>query len=209
MPSRAASTPIDFAERLRLWRVSRNLTQMEAAEQLDIDRGYLSQVECGRAPGKRLRTRFYLAEQSASERTRAATAGNGPGLRHLPVLSCTQAALLHTLDDPPAPGSELVPSDVPDDLAFGLRLRGDSMEPRFSEGDIAILTPGTAPANGDVVVANLKNQGVLCKIMHVQLDKNLVKLSSYHAAYPPTEYRREEFHWIVPVEAIVRQLRRS
>ena len=95
-----------------------------------------------------------------------------------------------------------------DERAFGVRLRGDSMEPKYSEGDIAILLPSTAATNGEIVVANIKNQGVLCKIMHVQLDKNLVKLSSYNPAYPPTEYHRDEFHWIFPVAAIVKQLRR-
>jgi phage repressor protein C with HTH and peptisase S24 domain len=97
---------------------------------------------------------------------------------------------------------------VVDEKAFGVRLRGDSMEPKFSEGDIAILLPGSTPTNGEIVLANLKNQGVLCKIMHVQLDKNLVKLSSYNPAYPPTEYHRHEFHWIFPVTSITKELRR-
>ena len=61
---------------------------------------------------------------------------------------------------------------------------------------------------GEIVVANIRNQGALCKIMHVQLDKKLVKLSSYNPAYPPTEYHRDEFHWIFPVASIIKQLRR-
>jgi SOS-response transcriptional repressor LexA len=77
------------------------------------------------------------------------------------------------------------------------------------DGDIAVLLPGIAATNGETVVANLRNQGLLCKIMHVQLDKNLVKLSSYNPAYPPTEYHRDEFHWIFPVATIVKQLRRK
>ncbi len=101
-----------------------------------------------------------------------------------------------------------MPSDVADENAFAVRLRGDSMEPRYSDGDIAVLLPGIAPTNGETVVANLRNQGLLCKIMHVQLDKNLIKLSSYNQAYPPTEYHRDEFHWIFPVATIIKQLRR-
>ena len=106
-------------------------------------------------------------------------------------------------------GTNLLPGDVADDRAFGVRLRGDSMEPKFSDGDIAILLPSTAATNGDTVVANIKEQGALCKIMHVQLDKNLVKLSSYNPAYPPTEYHRDEFYWIYPVSAVIKQLRRK
>jgi phage repressor protein C with HTH and peptisase S24 domain len=45
--------------------------------------------------------------------------------------------------------------------------------------------------------------------MHVQLDKNLITLSSYNPAYPPLERHRDQFHWIFPVSAIIKQLRRK
>ena len=196
-----------FAERLRFWRVSQNFTQAEAARQLDIDRSYLSQVERGRSPGNALRTRFFLIEKSSSVKVNGNVAA-AYGLRNLPVLSWTQAGQTLDFTEIPREWDEVVPSDVSDERAFGVRLRGDSMEPKFSDGDIAILLPGTAPTNGEIVVANLRNQGVLCKIMHVQLDKNLVKLSSYNPAYPPMEYSRDEFHWIFPVATIIKQLRR-
>jgi repressor LexA len=198
-----------FAERLRFWRVSQNLTQAEAAKLLDIDRSYFSQIERGkRKPGNALRTRFFLIEKSSSVKVNGNVAA-AYGLRNVPVLSWTQAGQAVEPGEIPRDWDEVVPSDVPDERAFGVRLRGDSMEPKYSDGDIAILLPGTAPSNGDTVLANLKNQGVCCKIMHVQLDKNLVKLSSYNLAYPPTEYRRDEFHWIFPVATIIRQLRRK
>ena len=203
----AANLNDNFAERLRFWRVSQNLTQAEAARQLDIDRSYLSQVERGRSPGNALRTRFFLLEKSSSIKINGHAAA-AYGLRNLPVLSWAQAGLATAITETPLDWDEVVPSDVSDERAFGVRLRGDSMEPKFSDGDIAILLPGITPTNGEIVVANLKNQGVLCKIMHVQLDKNLVKLSSYNPAYPPTEYHRDEFHWIFPVATIIKQLRR-
>ena len=109
----------------------------------------------------------------------------------------------------PRDWDEVVPSDVSDERAFGVRLRGDSMEPKYSDSDIAILLPGASPTNGETVVANLKNQGVLCKILHVQLDKNLVTLSSYNPAYPPLERHRDQFHWIFPISSIIKKLRRK
>lgn len=197
----------NFAERLRLWRVSQNFTQAEAAHQLDIDRSYLSQVERGRSPGNALRTRFSLIEKSSSIRINGNVTA-AYGLRNLPVFSWTQAGQAVDFSEIPRDWEEVVPSAVADERAFGIRLRGDSMEPRFSDGDIAILLPSIAPTNGEIVVANLRNQGVLCKIMHVQLDRNLVKLSGYNPAYPPMEYRLDEFHWIFPVESIIKPLRR-
>ena len=42
--------------------------------------------------------------------------------------------------------------EVPED-AFGLEIRGDSMEPEFHEGDRVIINPQIAPHPGDFVVA--------------------------------------------------------
>jgi SOS-response transcriptional repressor LexA len=197
----------DFAERLRFWRASQNLTQADAAQQLDIDRAYLSQIERGRRPGKSLRTRFLIAEKASSVKA-SPNVSAAYNLRSLPVLSWAQAGQATEYGEIPADWDEVVPSDVSDEKSFGVRLRGDSMEPRFSDGDIAILLPSLAPTNGDIVVANLKDEGVLCKIMHVQLDKNLIILSSYNPAYPPMERHREQFNWMFPVSSIMKQLRR-
>jgi SOS-response transcriptional repressor LexA len=198
----------DFADRLRFWRASQNLTQAEAAGQLGIDRAYLSQIEGGRKPGSRLRTRFLLLEKTASVQS-SPNVGAAYNLRNLPVLSWAQAGQATEYGEIPADWDEVVPSDVSDQRAFGVRLRGDSMEPKFSDGDIAILLPSIAPTNGDVVVANLKDEGVLCKLMHVQLDKNLIILSSYNPAYPPMERHRDQFNWMFPVSSIIKPLRRK
>ncbi len=196
-----------FGQRLRLWRASQNFTQSQAAERLDIDRAYLSQIERGRPPGNALRTRFYLVEQSSPPKN--GSKGPSRNLRNLPVLSWAQAALYIDTKEMPATWDEVVPSDVADERAFGVRLRGDSMETRYSDGDIAIVLPSTAPLNGEIVIANLKGQGVFCKIMHAQPENNMVKLSSYNLAYPTMEYHLDEFHWIYPVSDIIIQLRRN
>lgn len=200
------TTNDNFGERMRKWRVAQKMTQAEAAQQLDIDRSYLSQVERGRSPGRALQTRFVIAEQAAPPYGNATPSY---GLRNLQVLSWAQAGAATDFDEIPRDWNEVVPSDVSDERAFGVRLRGDSMEPRFSDGDIAILLPSIAPTNGETVVANLKEEGILCKIMHVQLDKNLITLSSYNPAYPPLERHRDQFHWIFPVSAVIKQLRRK
>src|SRR5271170_7408992 len=136
----------NFAERLRFWRASQNLTQAEAARQLDIDRSYLSQVERGRAPGNALRTRFFLIEKSSSVKVNG-TVAVAYGLRNLPVLSWLQAGQTVAPGEISRDWEEVIPSDVSDERAFAVRLHGDSMEPRFCDGDIVILLPGAAPAN--------------------------------------------------------------
>ena len=131
------------------------------------------------------------------------------GLRNLPVLSWAQAGEATEFGEIPADWEDMVPSDTTDERAIGVRLRGDSMEPKFSDGDIAILLPSIAPTNGDIVIANLKDEGVVCKLMHVQLDKNLITLSSYNPAYPPMQRHRDQFNWMVSVASVVKQLRKK
>jgi phage repressor protein C with HTH and peptisase S24 domain len=218
MPRLTDAALDDFGERLRLWRVRQNATQAEAAKMLDINRSYLSQVERGRPPGQSLRHRFNTvagfipAAGVNSVAESSPTYGESPHasrrLRTVPILSWAQAGTAIDFEQIPADWDDVVPTDLADERAFGVRLRGDSMEPKFSEGDIAVLLPGTAATNGDLVIANIRDQGALCKIMHVQLDKNLIKLSSYNPAYPPTEYHRDEFNWIFPVATMIKQLRR-
>ncbi len=202
----AYSDPEDFAARLRLWRTAKRMTQGEAATMLGINRSYLSQVESGRAPGRALRDRFLSAEKSAPRGLKES--GRPYGLRNLPILSWARAGQATDFEQIPSDWDETVPSDITDELAFGVRLRGDSMEPKFSDGDVAILLPNTPATNGDIVVANIKDQGAVCKIMHVQLDKHLVTLSSYNPAYPPMEYHRDDFHGIFPAATVIKQLQR-
>src|ERR1700679_3311590 len=120
----------NFAERLHNWRVTQKMTQAEAARQLDIDRSYLSQVERGRAPGNALRTRFLLIEKSSSVKING-TVAVAYGLRNLPVLSWVQATQTITVTEFPREWDEVIPSDVADERAFAVRLRGDSMDPKF------------------------------------------------------------------------------
>lgn len=45
------------------------------------------------------------------------------------------------------------------DAAFGLRVQGDSMEPKFSNGAVIVVDPNKKPRNGDYVVVELLPDG--------------------------------------------------
>lgn len=80
--------------------------------------------------------------------------------RPIPVINYAQAGCLREFFDDYAPGAGIEQVFVDAELAealskhaFGLSIRGDSMEPDFSEGDIVIIDPSVAPLPGDYVVA--------------------------------------------------------
>lgn len=82
-------------------------------------------------------------------------------LRPVPVISWVTAGKWHEVVDPYQPGvaEEWVESDVTGTNVFALRVKGDSMEPEFVEGDIIIVNPHIAPKPGDFVIAKDKDNG--------------------------------------------------
>ncbi|CAG9195789.1 hypothetical protein PSP6_160105 [Paraburkholderia tropica] len=76
--------------------------------------------------------------------------------RRVPVISYVQAGLMTEAIDPYALGQgfETIMTDVEvSESAFGLEIRGKSMEPDFFEGDRVIVDPRVEPLPGDFVVA--------------------------------------------------------
>jgi repressor LexA len=226
------TVPDDFRDNLRTWRHVQGLSQRQAADILRCERSYLSQLENGRKPGKGVLIRFLrewelfkrrqdqvLPGSLASASGPVPLAGrmmtnvlsfpDGAGLRRLPLVSWDQAREADTVESIATRCEETIPSDLRDESAFAVRLRGDSMEPRFEDGDVMVVSTAIPPSNGDIVLGNLKDQGMCCKIMHVHHDKNLVTLTCYNPAYPPMQHNREDFNWIFPVAQVVKYLRRA
>lgn len=82
---------------------------------------------------------------------------------------------------------------------FGLKIKGDSMSPRISEGDIVIVKQQEYAESGDVVIVLINGDSATCK----QLMKNRdgISLHSFNPIYAPMEYSNEEI-MTVPVRII-------
>ncbi len=102
-----------------------------------------------------------LSNQSTIEE--AAAAYNnvlpGPELRgRVPLISWVQAGQWSEAADPYAAGVAedwILTGAKVGPHAYALRVRGDSMEPEFSEGDILIVDPDVQPTNGRFVIVRL------------------------------------------------------
>ncbi len=80
-------------------------------------------------------------------------------MKKIPVISDVQAGLLVNNGLPEVAQTAIengdfiyVDEELPDG-SFAMRVRGDSMEPTFSQGDIVIIDPTISPLPGDFVVA--------------------------------------------------------
>lgn len=72
----------------------------------------------------------------------------------MPVISWVMAGKWHEVCDAFQPGDaeEWTESDAKGQYVFALRVRGDSMEPEFREGDIIIVNPHVEAKPGDYVI---------------------------------------------------------
>jgi repressor LexA len=129
--------------------------------------------------------------------------------REVPLLSWAQSGLAAAPEGIPLSWPERIPAAVGDGSAFAVQLRGDSMEPKYQEGDLAVVLPKSAARNGDLVLANIKEQGFAFRILNLTGgDARRVRLTSYNPAYEPMDLARDDFHWIHPVHSVTRLIRR-
>jgi SOS-response transcriptional repressor LexA len=127
-------------------------------------------------------------------------------IREVPIVSWAQAGDLVAYTDLDAAWHEFTATTCRDENGFAVIISGDSMEPKYSAGDIAIVMPNVEPRNGCLVVCKLKNEGVFFKLFHQSSDGRKFRLSSYNPVYPVMECRRDDFVWIYPVYQVTKNV---
>jgi len=73
---------------------------------------------------------------------------------------------------------------------FGLRIKGDSMEPRMTEGDVVIVRVQNDAETGDIVIATVNGTDATCKRLKKYNDG--VALISTNPAYEPMYFSNKE-----------------
>ena len=73
---------------------------------------------------------------------------------------------------------------------FGLKIKGDSMEPRMESGDVVIVKQQPDANSGDTVIVLVNGDDATCK--KLQKTDNGIMLVSTNPKYPPMFYTNEE-----------------
>ena len=84
---------------------------------------------------------------------------------------------------------------------YGLRIRGDSMQPRIEEGDVVIVRKQSAADDGQTVIAIVNGNDAVCKKLKVYKDG--IALVSNNPIYPPMYFSTSDTQDI-PVRIIGR-----
>lgn len=73
---------------------------------------------------------------------------------------------------------------------FGLKIHGDSMEPKISNGDVVIVRQQNDAESGDIVIATVNGDEATCKRLRKYRDG--IELVSNNPAYAPMFFSNEE-----------------
>ena len=89
---------------------------------------------------------------------------------------------------------------------FALQIKGDSMEPKFSNGDVVIVRQQEDADDGDIVIAIVNGNDGVCKKLRKYADG--IALVSTNPVYAPMYFSKEEME-STPVRIIgkVKELR--
>jgi len=186
-----------------------DLNQAEMAKRLGISRPYLSAIENERRfPSEGLiQNLAHLKEafevtQNPEARPKRQAVGQG-----VPVISWARAGTASSYEAMPFDWQEVIPTDCPDEDAFGLILEGDSMEPKFVSGDIVVVMPQRQPRSNLLVAAKIRGYGVVFKMLNILASPRRFQLISYNASmYAPLVHPEADFEWIYPAYEVRRRL---
>ena len=85
--------------------------------------------------------------------------------------------------------------EIPEDMSktgeyFGLKIKGDSMQPRIAEGDVVIVRSQPDAESGDVVIVQVNGDHATCK--RLMKHETGISLISFNPMYAPINFTNEE-----------------
>lgn len=167
-------------------RTSRGLTQAEVASVLGITRAAYTNIENGKreadyATLDRLCGLFDVTVDTLL--------GRSKGIE-IPVLGSVRAGIPIDAIEEILGYEEISQATATQGEHFALKIRGNSMEPKFSEGDVVIIRKQNDLENGDIAVVLVNgNDATIKKVVKQQSGISLVALNP---TYSPIFYTNQE-----------------
>lgn len=144
-----------------------------------------------------------LAATNSSIETFVQLIGDGPrGAQSVPLLGLAQAGSAGHFDDAGAPAGkgwdEVALPSPSDEHAYALEISGDQMRPAYRDGDIVIVSPGTAIRRGDRVVVKTSAGEIMVKELKRRTARQL-ELASLNPAHADRVLDADEVAWIARI----------
>ena len=129
--------------------------------------------------------------------------GDGPrSTQSVPMLGLAQAGGGGHFDDSGFPAGkgwdEVALPSSGDEHAYALEISGDSMKPAYRDGDIVIVSPGTAIRRGDRVVVKTSGGEVMVKELKRRTARQL-ELQSLNPVHADRTLDADDVAWIARI----------
>lgn len=182
----------EFKDMLKLYRNQRGLSQSELAKKLGLSPSTISMYEVGkRQPDfeteEKIADYFNVSLNSLRGKSEELRSSHTT----INVLSRVAAGIpINATED------VIDTEEITEDLAktgefFGLKIKGDSMEPRIYDGDVVIVRQQNDAESGDIVIAMVNgNDDAVCKRLVKYASS--IALVSLNSKYEPMMVTNDE-----------------
>lgn len=178
---------------IRKYRTEKGLKQSVLASKLNVGQNTISNWETGRTEPdqKSLRIMAELFETSIDNLLGLSPAPEKPGYTRIPVLGRVAAGIpidaIEEVIDWEDISSEMTAGGAE---YFGLQIKGDSMEPKISDGDIVIVRKQPDVESGEVAVVLVNGDDATVK--RIKKSAAGITLIANNPAYDPMFYSNED-----------------
>lgn len=187
-----------FQNILKSLRATKGLTQDELSKQLNILRSTIGMYEKGaREPDfetlELIADYFNVDTDYLLGRTTKTTYIPSPALRKgvsINVLGRVAAGIPIDAIEEVIDTEEITEEMAKTGEFFGLKIKGNSMEPRIYENDVVIVRQQNDAESGDVVIATINGDEATCKRLRKYRDG--IELISNNPSYEPMFFSNEE-----------------
>lgn len=199
----------DFKDMLKYFRSREGLSQSDLAKRLGVSTSTISMYEVGKREPD-FETEEKIADFFNTDlnilRGRDTERICSPGVVVIPVLGRVAAGIPLTAAEYIIDTEEISQAMAADGEYFGLQVKGDSMEPKISDGDVVIVRKQSGADDGDLVIALVNGDDAVVK--RLKKYKDGIALISNNPAYDPMYFSNTEIESL-PVEIIgkVKELR--
>ena len=185
-----------------------DMTMKQVADKVGVSEGTISRWESGKiADMRRDKIMAYAQALNISPAIimgwdnvdSSSTSESIHAGKRIPVLGSVAAGIpIDAIED------VLDWEDISEDMAktgefFGLRIKGDSMQPRIVEGDVVIVRQQHDADSGDVVIVQVNGDKATCK--RLAKYSSGISLISFNPAYEPMNYTNQQIEQL-PVTII-------
>jgi len=180
----------NIGQRIRALRDERGMKQKALAERAGLSNEHLSKIELGKEMNLRASTieaiakalgvdSAFLQYGTASGREYSTSEHTDP-TKWAPAIGLARAGRSGFFTEqgyPSFEGFDKVerPPDLTGPHVYGVKLEGDSMIPRFQEGDIVLVDPDVQPQAGNYVITMIDTDEVMIKKLSFHNDFIILK----------------------------------